>query len=135
MNNKVNLEEPQLRNSIVVYFLNSMVALAALGTVIYTIMIPNVDAGLVAVVSSISTLIGKTVLDIMMSQSGAEKEDPMTSVAKEMLDLLRIKSSEADPYTLDITKDNVLINKGNTVMKTDREIFDGVDDAVEERKE
>lgn len=125
MSNQVNLEEPQLRNSIVVYFLNSMVALAALGTVIYTIMIPNVDAGLVAVVSSISTLIGKTVLDIMMSQSGAEKEDPMTSVAKEMLDLLRIKSSEADPYTLDITKDNVLINKGNTVMKTDRDIFEG----------
>lgn len=124
----------QLKDSIVVYFLNSMVALAALGTVIYTIMIPNVDAGLVAVVSSISTLIGKTVLDIMMSQSGAEKEDPMTSVAKEMLELLRIKSSEADPYTLDITKDNVLINKGNTVMKTDRDIF-GVDDAVEERKE
>ena len=117
--------ESQLKDSIVVYFLNSMVALAALGTVIYTIMIPNVDAGLVAVVSSISTLIGKTVLDIMMSQSGAEKEDPMTSVAKEMLDLLRIKSSEADPYTLDITKDNVLINKGNTIMKTDREIFDG----------
>ena len=116
--------ESQLKDSIVVYFLNSMVALAALGTVIYTIMIPNVDAGLVAVVSSISTLIGKTVLDIMMSQSGAEKEDPMTSVAKEMLDLLRIKSSEADPYTLDITKDNVLINKGNTVMKTDREIFE-----------
>ena len=115
----------QLKDSIVVYFLNSMVALAALGTVIYTIMIPNVDAGLVAVVSSISTLIGKTVLDIMMSQSGAEKEDPMTSVAKEMLDLLRIKSSEADPYTLDITKDNVLINKGNTVMKTDRDIFEG----------
>jgi hypothetical protein len=117
--------ESQLKDSIVVYFLNSMVALAALGTVIYTIMIPNVDAGLVAVVSSISTLIGKTVLDIMMSQSGAEKEDPMTSVAKEMLDLLRIKSSEADPYTLDITKDNVLINKGNTQMKTDRDIFDG----------
>ena len=117
--------ESQLKDSIVVYFLNSMVALAALGTVIYTIMIPNVDAGLVAVVSSISTLIGKTVLDIMMSQSGAEKEDPMTSVAKEMLDLLRIKSSEADPYTLDITKDNVLINKGNTVMKTDRDIFEG----------
>lgn len=116
--------EPQLKDSIVVYFLNSLVALAALGTVIYTIMIPNVDAGLVAVVSSISTLIGKTVLDIMMSQSGAEKEDPMTSVAKEMLDLLRVKSSEADPYTLDITKDNVLINKGNTVMKTDREIFE-----------
>ena len=115
----------QLKDSIVVYFLNSMVALAALGTVIYTIMIPNVDAGLVAVVSSISTLIGKTVLDIMMSQSGAEKEDPMTSVAKEMLDLLRIKSSETDPYTLDITKDNVLINKGNTVMKTDRDIFEG----------
>jgi hypothetical protein len=124
MNNKVNLEEPQLRNSLVVYFLNSMVALAALGTVIYTIMIPNVDAGLVAVVSSISTLIGKTVLDIMMSQSGAEKEDPMTSVAKEMLDLLRVKSAESDPYTLDITKDNVLINKGNTVMKTDRDIFE-----------
>jgi hypothetical protein len=101
-----------------------MVALAALGTVIYTIMIPNVDAGLVAVVSSISTLIGKTVLDIMMSQSGAEKEDPMTSVAKEMLDLLRVKSAESDPYTLDITKDNVLINKGNTVMKTDRDIFE-----------
>lgn len=117
-------EDNQLKNSIVVYFLNSMVALAALGTVIYTIMIPNVDAGLVAVVSSISTLIGKTVLDIMMSQSGAEKEDPMTSVAKEMLDLLRVKSAEADPYTLDITKDNVLINKGNTVMKTDRDIFD-----------
>lgn len=118
-------DEPQLRNSIVVYFLNSMVALAALGTVIYTIMIPNVDAGLVAVVSSISTLIGKTVLDIMMSQSGAEKEDPMTSVAKEMLDLLRVKSAESDPYTLDITKDNVLINKGSTVMKTDRDIFEG----------
>ena len=117
-------EDNQLKNSIVVYFLNSMVALAALGTVIYTIMIPNVDAGLVAVVSSISTLIGKTVLDIMMSQSGAEKEDPMTSVAKEMLDLLRIKSAESDPYTLDITKDNVLINKGNTVMKTDRDIFE-----------
>lgn len=120
--------ESQLKDSIVVYFLNSMVALAALGTVIYTIMIPNVDAGLVAVVSSISTLIGKTVLDIMMSQSGAEKEDPMTSVAKEMLDLLRIKSAESDPYTLDITKDNVLINKGNTVMKTDREIFNGDED-------
>ena len=117
-------EDNQLKNSIVVYFLNSMVALAALGTVIYTIMIPNVDAGLVAVVSSISTLIGKTVLDIMMSQSGAEKEDPMTSVAKEMLDLLRVKSAESDPYTLDITKDNVLINKGNTVMKTDRDIFE-----------
>lgn len=117
-------EDNQLKNSIVVYFLNSMVALAALGTVIYTIMIPNVDAGLVAVVSSISTLIGKTVLDIMMSQSGAEKEDPMTSVAKEMLDLLRVKSAESDPYTLDITKDNVLINKGNTQMKTDREIFE-----------
>ena len=101
-----------------------MVALAALGTVIYTIMIPGVDAGLVAVVSSISTLIGKTVLDIMMSQSGAEKEDPMTSVAKEMLDLLRIKSTDADPYTLDITKDNVTINKGNTQMNTDRHIFD-----------
>ena len=26
---------------------------------------------------------------------------------------------------LDITKDNVLINKGNTVMKTDRDIFEG----------
>jgi len=120
-------EDNQLKNSIVVYFLNSMVALAALGTVIYTIMIPNVDAGLVAVVSSISTLIGKTVLDIMMSQSGAEKEDPMTSVAKEMLDLLRVKSAETDPYTLDITKDNVLINKGNTVMNTDREIFEKED--------
>lgn len=120
-------EDNQLKNSIVVYFLNSMVALAALGTVIYTIMIPNVDAGLVAVVSSISTLIGKTVLDIMMSQSGAEKEDPMTSVAKEMLDLLRVKSAESDPYTLDITKDNVLINKGNTVMNTDREIFEKED--------
>ena len=118
-------DDNQLKDSIVVYFLNSMVALAALGTVIYTIMIPGVDAGLVAVVSSISTLIGKTVLDIMMSQSGADKEDPMTGVAKEMLDLLRIKSSEADPYTLDITKDNVLINKGNTVMKTDRDIFEG----------
>jgi hypothetical protein len=117
-------EDNQLKNSIVVYFLNSMVALAALGTVIYTIMIPNVDAGLVAVVSSISTLIGKTVLDIMMSQSGAEKEDPMTSVAKEMLDLLRIKSAESDPYTLDITKDNVLINKGNTQLNTDRDIFE-----------
>lgn len=117
-------DDNQLKDSIVVYFLNSMVALAALGTVIYTIMIPNVDAGLVAVVSSISTLIGKTVLDIMMSQSGAEKEDPMTSVAKEMLDLLRVKSAESDPYTLDITKDNVLINKGNTVMNTDREIFE-----------
>lgn len=127
MSNKPNLNEPQLRNSIVVYFLNSMVALAALGTVIYTIMIPNVDAGLVAVVSSISTLIGKTVLDIMMSQSGAEKEDPMTSVAKEMLDLLRVKSAESDPYTLDITKDNVLINKGNTVMNTDRDIFEKED--------
>ena len=115
----------QLKDSIVVYFLNSMVALAALGTVIYTIMIPNVDAGLVAVVSSISTLIGKTVLDIMMSQSGAEKEDPMTSVAKEMLDLLRLKSADADPYSLDITKDNVSINKGNTQMNTDRNIFDG----------
>ena len=117
-------EDNQLKNSIVVYFLNSMVALAALGTVIYTIMIPNVDAGLVAVVSSISTLIGKTVLDIMMSQSGAEKEDPMTSVAKEMLDLLRVKSAESDPYTLDITKDNVLINKGNTQLNTDRDIFE-----------
>lgn len=117
-------EDNQLKNSIVVYFLNSMVALAALGTVIYTIMIPNVDAGLVAVVSSISTLIGKTVLDIMMSQSGAEKEDPMTSVAKEMLDLLRVKSEESDPYTLDITKDNVLINKGNTQLHTDRDIFE-----------
>jgi hypothetical protein len=122
-----NREDNQLKDSIVVYFLNSMVALAALGTVIYTIMIPNVDAGLVAVVSSISTLIGKTVLDIMMSQSGAEKEDPMTSVAKEMLDLLRVKSAESDPYTLDITKDNVLINKGNTVMNTDREIFEKED--------
>jgi hypothetical protein len=117
-------EDNQLKNSIVVYFLNSMVALAALGTVIYTIMIPNVDAGLVAVVSSISTLIGKTVLDIMMSQSGAEKEDPMTSVAKEMLDLLRVKSSEADPYSLDITKENVTINKGHTQLNTDRAIFD-----------
>lgn len=117
-------EDNQLKNSIVVYFLNSMVALAALGTVIYTIMIPNVDAGLVAVVSSISTLIGKTVLDIMMSQSGAEKEDPMTSVAKEMLDLLRVKSAESDPYTLDITKDNVLINKGGTQLNTDRDIFE-----------
>ena len=117
-------EDNQLKNSIVVYFLNSMVALAALGTVIYTIMIPNVDAGLVAVVSSISTLIGKTVLDIMMSQSGAEKEDPMTSVAKEMLDLLRVKSSEADPYSLDITKENVTINKGHTQLTTDRAIFD-----------
>lgn len=116
--------ESQLKDSIVVYFLNSMVALAALGTVIYTIMIPNVDAGLVAVVSSISTLIGKTVLDIMMSQSGAEKEDPMTSVAKEMLDLLRIKGAEADPYSLDITKDNVTINKGNTAINTDRDIFE-----------
>lgn len=114
----------QLKDSIVVYFLNSMVALAALGTVIYTIMIPNVDAGLVAVVSSISTLIGKTVLDIMMSQSGAEKEDPMTSVAKEMLDLLRVKSADADPYSLDITKDNVTINKGHTSLKTDRDIFE-----------
>jgi hypothetical protein len=116
--------ESQLKDSIVVYFLNSMVALAALGTVIYTIMIPNVDAGLVAVVSSISTLIGKTVLDIMMSQSGAEKEDPMTSVAKEMLDLLRIKGAENDPYHLDITKDNVKINKGSTVLNTDRDIFE-----------
>jgi hypothetical protein len=120
-------EDNQLKNSIVVYFLNSMVALAALGTVIYTIMIPNVDAGLVAVVSSISTLIGKTVLDIMMSQSGAEKEDPMTSVAKEMLDLLRVKSAESDPYTLDITKDNVLINKGGTQLNTDRDIFEKED--------
>jgi hypothetical protein len=118
-------EDNQLKNSIVVYFLNSMVALAALGTVIYTIMIPNVDAGLVAVVSSISTLIGKTVLDIMMSQSGAEKEDPMTSVAKEMLDLLRVKSEDADPYSLDITKDNVTINKGKLGVNTDRSILEG----------
>ena len=117
-------EDNQLKNSIVVYFLNSMVALAALGTVIYTIMIPNVDAGLVAVVSSISTLIGKTVLDIMMSQSGAEKEDPMTSVAKEMLDLLRMKGEESEQYNMDITKDNVSINKGRTSFNTDRDIFE-----------
>lgn len=120
-----NTTDNQLKDSIVVYFLNSMVALAALGTVIYTIMIPNVDAGLVAVVSSISTLIGKTVLDIMMSQSGAEKEDPMTSVAKEMLDLLRVKSEDADPYSLDITKENVTINKGKLGVNTDRSILEG----------
>lgn len=120
-------EDNQLKNSIVVYFLNSMVALAALGTVIYTIMIPNVDAGLVAVVSSISTLIGKTVLDIMMSQSGAEKEDPMTSVAKEMLDLLRMKGEESEQYNMDITKDNVSINKGRTSFNTDRDIFEEKD--------
>ena len=119
-----NREDNQLKDSIVVYFLNSMVALAALGTVIYTIMIPNVDAGLVAVVSSISTLIGKTVLDIMMSQSGAEKEDPMTSVAKEMLDLLRMKGEESEQYNMDITKDNVSINKGRTSFNTDRDIFE-----------
>lgn len=117
-------DDNQLKDSIVVYFLNSMVALAALGTVIYTIMIPNVDAGLVAVVSSISTLIGKTVLDIMMSQSGADKEDPMTSVAKEMLHILKVKSEDSDPYSLDISKDNVLINKGNTQLNTDRAIFE-----------
>lgn len=123
-----NTTDNQLKDSIVVYFLNSMVALAALGTVIYTIMIPNVDAGLVAVVSSISTLIGKTVLDIMMSQSGAEKEDPMTSVAKEMLDLLRVKSEDADPYSLDITKENVTINKGKLGVNTDRSILEGKED-------
>lgn len=121
-------QDSQLKNSIVVYFLNSLVAMAALGTVIYTIMIPGVDAGLVAVVSSISTLIGKTVLDIMMSQSGAEKEDPMTSVAKEMLDLLRMKGEESEQYNMDITKDNVSINKGRTSFHTDREIFDKKED-------
>lgn len=120
-----NTADSQLKDSIVVYFLNSMVALAALGTVIYTIMIPNVDAGLVAVVSSISTLIGKTVLDIMMSQSGAEKEDPMTSVAKEMLDLLRTQGSKEEEYQVDVTKENVTINKGSAKLNTDRDIFEG----------
>ena len=120
-----NTADSQLKDSIVVYFLNSMVALAALGTVIYTIMIPNVDAGLVAVVPSISTLIGKTVLDIMMSQSGAEKEDPMTSVAKEMLDLLRTQGSKEEEYQVDVTKENVTINKGSAKLNTDRDIFEG----------
>lgn len=117
--------ESQLKDSIVVYFLNSMVALAALVTVIYTIMIPNVDAGLVAVVSSISTLIGKTVLDIMMSQSGADKEDPMTGVAKEMLSLLRAQGTKEEEYHVDVTKDNVTINKGGAKLNTDRDIFEG----------
>ena len=117
--------ESQLKDSIVVYFLNSMVALAALVTVIYTIMIPNVDAGLVAVVSSISTLIGKTVLDIMMSQSGADKEDPMTGVAKEMLSLLRAQGTKEEEYHVDVTKDNVTINKGGAKLYTDRDIFEG----------
>lgn len=120
-----NTTDSQLKDSIVVYFLNSMVALAALGTVIYTIMIPNVDAGLVAVVSSISTLIGKTVLDIMMSQSGAEKEDPMTSVAKEMLDLLRTQGAKEEEYQVDVTKENVTINKGGAKLNTDRDFLEG----------
>lgn len=120
-----NTTDSQLKDSIVVYFLNSMVALAALGTVIYTIMIPNVDAGLVAVVSSISTLIGKTVLDIMMSQSGAEKEDPMTSVAKEMLDLLRTHGAKEEEYQVDVTKENVTINKGGAKLNTDRDFLEG----------
>lgn len=123
-----NDDKNQLKNSIVVYFLNSIVALAALGTVIYTIMIPNVDAGLVAVVSSISTLIGKTVLDIMMSQSGAEKEDPMTSVAKEMIDLIRKSSDNKEDYNLSITQEHVNINKGNSQFTTDRKIFDEKED-------
>lgn len=123
-----NDDKNQLKNSIVVYFLNSIVALAALGTVIYTIMIPNVDAGLVAVVSSISTLIGKTVLDIMMSQSGAEKEDPMTSVAKEMIDLIRKSSDNKEDYNLSITQEHVNINKGNSQFTTDRKIFDKKED-------
>ena len=117
--------ESQLKDSIVVYFLNSMVALAALVTVIYTIMIPNVDAGLVAVVSSISTLIGKTVLDIMMSQSGADKEDPMTGVAKEMLSLLRAQGTKEEEYQVDVTKDNVKINKGGAKLNTDRDFLEG----------
>lgn len=120
--------ESQLKDSIVVYFLNSMVALAALVTVIYTIMIPNVDAGLVAVVSSISTLIGKTVLDIMMSQSGADKEDPMTGVAKEMLSLLRAQGTKEEEYQVDVTKDNVKINKGGAKLNTDRDFLESEED-------
>lgn len=90
-------------------------------TVIYTIMIPGVDAGLVAVVSSISTLIGKTVLDIMMSQSGAEKEDPMTGVAKEMIALIKEGQTQSEPMGLDVTKDRVTIQKGNTIINADKE--------------
>jgi len=116
--------DSQLKNSIVVYFLNSLVAMAALGTVIYTIMIPNVDAGLVAVVSSISTLIGKTVLDIMMSQSGAEKEDPMTGVAKAMIELVHGQVSKSEPMELDVTKDRVAISKGEVSVSTDRNAKD-----------
>lgn len=112
--------ENQLKDSIVVYFLNSLVALAALGTVIYTIMIPGVDAGLVAVVSSISTLIGKTVLDIMMSQSGAEKEDPMTGVAKEIITLLRDQHNKEETMGLDVTKDKVSIHKNGINVNADR---------------
>ena len=111
-------EDSQLKNSIVVYFLNSLVAMAALGTVIYTIMIPNVDAGLVAVVSSISTLIGKTVLDIMMSQSGADKEDPMTGVAKEMIGLLKDQQAKEETMGLDVTKDKVSIHKNGMSINT-----------------
>lgn len=113
-------EQSQLKNSIVVYFLNSLVAMAALGTVIYTIMIPNVDAGLVAVVSSISTLIGKTVLDIMMSQSGADKEDPMTGVAKEMISLIKLQSEKSDTMGLDVTKDKVSIHKNGMTVNTEK---------------
>jgi parvulin-like peptidyl-prolyl isomerase len=112
--------ENQLKDSIVVYFLNSLVALAALGTVIYTIMIPGVDAGLVAVVSSISTLIGKTVLDIMMSQSGAEKEDPMTGVAKEMIMLLKEQQNKEETMGLDVSKDRVSIHKNGMSVNTER---------------
>lgn len=112
--------ENQLKNSIVVYFMNAIVALAALATVIYTIMIPGVDAGLVAVVSSISTLIGKTVLDIMMSQSGAEKEDPMTGVAKEMIALLKDQQNKEETMGLDVTKDKVSIHKNGMSVNTER---------------
>lgn len=112
-------EKYQLKNSLVVYLLNSVVALAALGTVIYTIMIPNVDAGLVAVVSSISTLIGKTVLDIMSSQSGADKEDPMTGIARSMIELIKEGQSKSEPMELDVTKDRVKIQKGDTTIVND----------------
>ena len=112
--------ENQLKDSIVVYSLNSVVALAALVTVIYTIMIPNVDAGLVAVVSSISTLIGKTVLDIMMSQSGAEKEDPMTGVAKEIITLLKDQQNKEETMGLDVSKDRVSIHRNGMSVNTER---------------
>lgn len=112
--------ENQLKDSIVVYFLNSIVALAALATVIYTIMIPGVDAGLVAVVSSISTLIGKTVLDIMMSQSGAEKEDPMTGVAKELISMMKEANAKEDTMGLDVTKDKVSIHKNGMSVNTEK---------------